>query len=668
MNYLRSKRRIIVAVFSFILIFTMVTSTALVGNADNTKTMNKFNVVLVTDTSGSMKSTDPNQYRFEAIDLFIGLIANGGNMVGSVVFGDGVVSKLDLKEVKNKPDKISITNDIKNQQPSGWTDIGGALASAVDMLKQNGKKELPSIIILLTDGNTEMSSPELTQSSIQNKENAMEVAREEGYGIYTICLNKNNNANSSELKQIASATGGQFQEVTDAADLQNVFDLYYQMIYSTQSEKLVDEKMPDNGVLSREFNVADVGVEEVNIVVFGEVDKCVLTPPNGTPYTEAQIEDISYVAKTFRILKVVNPEPGLWTLDAYGNAGSIIKVFKIYNPNLQVKATIKNPQDSYMKGSPIEFTAQIYEGEQPVTDLNRCTGYKTTLEVKDYNGNIVKTVESTEVTAEGYTLSFTPEDYGTYYATVIISNNEIHSNSERFDLNVGNTPPVAKNEVFKKHINIWPFLIKTDCAIDLSEAATDAEDPVLNYRIVSSTWIEEDYTLDGTTININNFSVSKGSFKVEAYDSQGACCSFDVKVTSTNIGLLTMILILIGGLIALVIILLITHRNKIYTFMGSITAENIETGAIGTPMKNRGQLKLSAFQIGNTGFDQKSYFQATGKNYVYFVAKKPFTSDSAYGKVKKLKIEASQDVIIYSDADQTRGMKVRFESMLNNGF
>ena len=102
--------------------------------------------------------------------------------------------------------------------------------------------------------------------------------------------------------------------------------------------------------------------------------------------------------------------------------------------------------------------------------------------------------------------------------------------------------------------------------------------------------------------------------------------------------------------------------------MGSITAENIETGAIGTPMKNRGQLKLSAFQIGNTGFDQKSYFQATGKNYVYFVAKKPFTSDSAYGKVKKLKIEASQDVIIYSDADQTRGMKVRFESMLNNGF
>ena len=668
MKFLKNKRKIIALMCSVIFVFTIFASTGIISSAESTKTMNKFNVVLVTDTSGSMKSTDPNQYRFEAIDLFVGLIANGGNMVGSVVFGDGVVSKLDLTEVKSKLDKINITNDIKSQTESGWTDIGGALTAAVDMLKQKGKKELPSIIILLTDGNTEMSTAELTKKSIENKENAMEIARDEGYNIYTICLNKNKTANLAELKQIANATGGQFQEVTDAADLQNVFDLYYQMIYSTQSEKLVDERIPDSGILSRQFQVVDVGVEEVNIVIFGDVNKCVLTPPNGTAYTDAQIEDISYVAKTFRILKVVNPEPGVWNLDAHGKSGSTIKVFKIYNPNLQVKASIKNPQDSYVKGSPIDFTAQIYEGEQKVTDINRYTGYKATLEVKDYNGTVVKSVEATEATVDGFELSYTPEDYGTYYATISISNNEIYSNSEKFDLNVGNTPPVAKNEVLKKHINIWPFLIETDSTIDLTEAATDAEDSTLNYKIVSSTWLEDDYSLEGSNITINNFSVSKGSFKVEAYDSQGACCSFDVKVTSTNIGLLAMILMLIGGLIALAVILLVAHKNKLYAFMGSITAENLETGATGTPMKNRGQLKLLAFQIGNTGFDQKSYFQATGKNYVYFVAKKPFTSDSAYGKVKKLKIEASQDVMIYSDADQTRGMKVRFESMLNNGF
>lgn len=89
-------------------------SFAAVGNAAGTKTMNKFNVVLVTDASGSMKQTDPNQYRFEAIDLFVGLISNGGNYVGSVVFGDGVESEYPIGEVKNKADKTAVTDDIKN--------------------------------------------------------------------------------------------------------------------------------------------------------------------------------------------------------------------------------------------------------------------------------------------------------------------------------------------------------------------------------------------------------------------------------------------------------------------------------------------------------------------------------------------------------------------------
>lgn len=309
MKLVKNKNRIVAVMCCIIVLSMLLASIGMIGNAESNKTMNKFNVVFVTDTSGSMKSTDPNQYRFEAIDLFVGLISNGGNYVGSVVFGDGVVSEYDINEVKNKSDKTAITDDIKKQEASGWTDIGGALTSAVNMLDSKGNKEIPSIIILLTDGNTEMSNDELTKTSIANKENALEAAREKGYNIYSICLNTNNKANTSELKQIATATGGQFKEVSNAADLQDVFDLYYQMIYSTQSDEIMNATVPEDGVLSREFNVADVGVEEVNIVIFGNVDRCSITPPNGNAYSEAQVDDISYIAKSFRILKVVAPDP-----------------------------------------------------------------------------------------------------------------------------------------------------------------------------------------------------------------------------------------------------------------------------------------------------------------------------------------------------------------------
>ena len=63
----------------------------------------------------------------------------------------------------------------------------------------------------------------------------------------------------------------------------------------------------------------------------------------------------------------------------------------------------------------------------------------------------------------------------------------------------------------------------------------------------SSSWLEDDYTLEGSQLTINNFSVSRGSFTIQAYDSQGAYCTFEVKVTSTNIGILALILMLGGG-------------------------------------------------------------------------------------------------------------------------
>lgn len=653
----------------FLMIFVFTSTVFISANAASESTMNKYNVVLVTDTSGSMANTDPLQYRFEAIDLFVGLISNGGNKVGSVVFSNGVISQQKIREIEDKNDKLAITNDIKNQPARGWTDTGGALMAAVNMLKSDGDKSLPSIIILLADGNTEMGTAEQTQTSINNKETAMEIAREEGYNIYTICLNSNNGANPTEMRQIAAATGGQFQEVTDAADLQSVFDLYYRIIYSTSSEKLVDEKISSNGILSREFKVADVGVEEVNIAVFGDVSKCSLTTPTGNNYTDSQIDDISYVAKTFRILKVVDPAPGTWKLDVYGTAGTTIKVFKIYNPNLNVNVSLKNESDSYIIGQPVDFVAEIFEGKQPLNNVARYAGCEAVLYIKDYNNQIVEEIKAEGATNEGFALQYVPKDYGTYYATVTVSSDEIHSESETFILNVGNLPPVAKSDVIKKHINIWPFLIKTDSSIDLSEMATDNEDSELGYKINSSTWLEEDYTLDGSTITINNFSVSKGSFEVQAYDSQGAYCTFNVKVTSTNIGVVAMILLGIGALAALIAIITVIRILAGKAFMGTVTVENLETGDTGTFEKSRGQMRLAMFSVGDLGFDpRKCHFQATGKNYIYFVSNKPFTSDFSFSKTKKLKIDSSIDIRIYADDSQTKGFIVRFESILNNSF
>lgn len=647
----------------------MLFSAGIVSVASEKKeNVNRYNVVFVTDASGSMSKTDPEEYRIESIELFTSLLSNGGNRVGSVVFGDGVTYQHDIIDVNGKTEKNKIMEGLRNQSLSGWTDIGSALETAVDMLEKDGNKELPSIIILLTDGNTDMKTPEKLQESLLKKEEAMEEARQNGYQIYTISLNKDNTANSVEMQQIASATGGEFREVTSAEDLQSVFDLYYQMIYTTTSTQLVDETVPADGIISRDFSVADLGVEEVNVVVFGQTDSIGLRRPDGAEVSESELETMLYNGQTFTMIKIPAPEKGIWNFSVNAEPNSRIRIFKIYNPNLNISATIKNEKDSYVKDEAVEFCVKIKEDDTVIDEVDRYEDYQAQLTVTDYEGNEVSSSTAETVTEEGFLLSFVPEKYGTYYAKIAVTNGELSAETEMLSLNVGNTPPVVKKQVIEKHINRWPFLIKTDATIDLSEAAEDAEDETLQFQVKSSSWMKDDYTLKGEKLTIDNFSVSKGSFTIEAYDSLGAYCSFEVKVTSTNIGLWVVILILAAGVLIAGILGITAYRELGKPFAGSFTVESIATGGRATMQKNRGRLKLRSLQIGQTGLDVNSYFQATGKTYVYLKTKKAVFTDNTYKKSKKIKIDSGIEVRISTTQNYENGIIVRFDSLLKNKF
>lgn len=634
---------------------------------DEKTTINRFNVIFVIDASTSMKYSDAKNNRFEATDLFLGMLANDGNYVGTVVF-NGNVSSTDITEVDGNSAKKSLSKSIRDSKLDADTNIGGALLKATNLLEQKANSELPSIMILLSDGNTDFDDPKQVQESKEQKETALEIARDKGYSVYAVCLNSDGKADGKELENIAKATnGGMFEEVNNSADLKDVFDKFYTQIYGTKSSKLVDDTIGKNGKIVKEFPVSDVGVEEVNIAVFGDVDSCSIENPGGEKLSKSEMDDITFSAETFKLVKLVNPEKGKWTFTATGKPGAKVTVVKTYNVNLSVKTTVESETDSYKVNNPIKIFAKIYENDQEITDLSKYSEFKGVLKVTDYDGNAVYETEVTQATDNGFEFSFTPTDLNTYYASVSVEGSEVYANAEELTFNVGNTPPTVIEDTIKKHINIWPFLIKTDSTIDLSKAAKDNEDDTLNYKIVSSTWNNEDYTIDGNNLTIDSFkNVSKGSFEIQAYDSQGAFCTFNVKITSTNIGILAMILMIAGILIAVITLVVIAKILNGKAFMGEVTSTNLQTYQSNKPTKSRGKLKLSAFQIGDTGFDKNAYFQATGKDYVYFISKKPVSTDSMLSKSKKIKIENNLSTRIYSDDDHTKGIEVKFISYKNN--
>ena len=72
------------------LIFVLFAAMGSTAFATDSSSTNKFNVVVLLDASGSMASTDPQNYRFEAISQFINLLTETGNNVGAVVFSGDV--------------------------------------------------------------------------------------------------------------------------------------------------------------------------------------------------------------------------------------------------------------------------------------------------------------------------------------------------------------------------------------------------------------------------------------------------------------------------------------------------------------------------------------------------------------------------------------------------
>ena len=641
--------------------------------AENTQNNNRFNVVVVLDASGSMKKTDPQDYRFEAIKQFANLLAEQGNMLGGVVFHTDVAAEQKLTSVLSQGDKDAVVDLLESVPDNGsWTNIGAGLSRAVSMIKTNGNPDLPSVIVFLSDGNTDMENEEALQASLDLKADAIQEAREQGIAIYSICLNANNRADTTEMQQISDATNGIFREVTRAEDLQEVFNAFYNLIYGTTTITLLDSQYPSSGRLETTFEVPGVGVEEVNIILYGSTVKKSLIKPDGT-----DSDVIATESDTFSMLKITDVIPGQWRLITEGNPGDTIKINMVYNTNLAIEVSLDPAEGIIHPEDAATFCARLKSGNSVATLREQYTGYSADLILLDSYGEFLEKIPM-KLGDSGFELVHRLEQ-GNYYYKVIVSGNYIERESDIYGPLISttdvlsererkNTPPQPVEEVVEAKVAIWPFK-GGSYTLDLNTLATDAQDDVLKYKIKSSSFIEgTDYTVDDNgVLHMDHFSLSKGAFTISAYDSMGLSCDIEVIVKTYNIGVMTMIGLGILALIGLAILGLLLYLALTPPFRGTIRAQSYCNGVYRGVERNprKGRCKLSVFEMDNIGLDyQKSYFQATGKNYVELHTNRPVIWNGQ--ETKTVRIPNGVEVVIAVQRDDPRRIYIRFTSRMKN--
>ena len=275
------------------------------GSVDNAGAgQDNVATALVIDNSGSMSSNDPNRRRLDASSSYIAT-ALSGDLVGAVGFEDSAYEIAPMTKLPAGRHSLVAALNAK-VFAGGGTNIGAGLSSACTMLNDAalpGKRAA----ILLTDG----------QGGYTNQSTCF---AQHGWKVFTIGLGAG--VNDTLLRQIAADTGGTYQPVPDAGDLQCRFQAVRAQIAGASPTPCTSDLIHLAETLKKFVPVAQRLAQLVFSTTWPGSDiETTLVAPSGRRITRATTSwdvrhELSGTAETYTVQV---PEPGTWTVELRGN-------------------------------------------------------------------------------------------------------------------------------------------------------------------------------------------------------------------------------------------------------------------------------------------------------------------------------------------------------------
>ena len=184
------------------------TSVEVEGVASTIGGVRYIDMIFVMDTSMSLRSTDPDDFRsVGAIGLVENLSPKSDTKIGVVSFGkDASITQ------PMTADRGKVIEALSVLDRSGKTNIAAGINLALQELEENGRPDSSRVIMLFTDGKS-------------NRKKAIEAAGQailDRVTVQTMLLGDSKKG-SSMLDEIALITGGNFVQVSDPSLLPEAF-------------------------------------------------------------------------------------------------------------------------------------------------------------------------------------------------------------------------------------------------------------------------------------------------------------------------------------------------------------------------------------------------------------------------------------------------------------
>lgn len=308
-----------------------------------------FDILLLMDSSGSMKKTDPRNYRIAAARLFISLLGKD-DRVGIVSFGDAAKTVLPLTATDPAHRTLLFGAAGKITSSELTTHIHEGVKLGVKELAASTKKN--RVLLLMSDGKLALGSKEKEAAALQELSGLIGELAQSGVRLYAIAFTEQ--SDMALLEDMAKATGGFSRLAVEDKDLHVIFTSIFEKI-----------KSPDTVPLEGDSFAIDKAITEALVLITKTPGtSTTLLDPAGKKYTPAHFARNMqwHEAKLFDMITIAAPAVGRWKVNLSTKEGN--KIFVV--TDLQLKSTFDK---SYVnKGDRLRIAAWLEKDASPLAE------------------------------------------------------------------------------------------------------------------------------------------------------------------------------------------------------------------------------------------------------------------------------------------------------------
>lgn len=540
-----------------------------------------LDVLFVTDCSGSMNESDPQDLACEAMKLFMDICEYDSTRVCVVEYTERIVDVLPLQEIAEGRDALKAQIDgLYTKDFYGWTDLSLGLMEAKNQLVSDDKAlsgNRRPLIILLSDGDTVLGQNGIgpggrtLEDANQDLEMVLSELKALGVPVFPIGLLSEKAQRvmgetavtriSDTIAHISDVTGGRAYMTDKAEDIPEILREIYALNIDT-GEVEVGRFTGDGQSHNVTITIPNSSIYEGNIVILSgqDVTDVHLYDPNGTEM-EMPGENIVYnTSKIYTHIKLFRPMQGDWTLAVTGAVGDQVTVTFLSYYGMGMDVTLNG--EEFEIGAPINAEVTFYNSSGVIDDPRLLSGAAGYLSLRDKAG---VEVARTELSLNGakMTGSMDAQKNGSYELVAQVCGEDGSFEKESAPKRITIFPPelIAKKDA--SVLMLFP-LLKTTAAVPLEKVVTASDSAIFTIRSQNSGWsdlCEIGFNSGENRLELSALKSGSAEASFQISDQWGGRTEFAVHIRILPVWLAAVILALLIAAIVLVAKILI-NKSK----------------------------------------------------------------------------------------------------------